>query len=58
MRHLRRNHPELWRKLLELENEENIVGHMWNTLTKTSIASKEEFFYWEDAQMTVFDFIQ
>lgn len=57
LRHLRENHPELWQKLLELENEKNIIGYMWNMLTKTSIASKEEFFYWEDAQMTVFDFV-
>lgn len=30
---------------------------MWNTLTKTRIHDIEEVFYWEDAQMNIFDFI-
>lgn len=53
LRHLRKEHPELWRQLLELENEEDLNGAIWNTLTKTSIHSKEEQFYFEDAQMTI-----
>lgn len=57
LRHLRKEHPELWRQLLELENEEDLNGAIWNTLTKTSIHSKEEQFYFEDAQMTIWDFI-
>lgn len=57
LRHLRNNHPELWNKLLALENEENLVGDMWNTLTKTRIHDIEEKFYWEDAQMSIFDFL-
>ena len=53
LRHLRKEHPELWRQLLKLENEEDLNGAIWNTLTKTSIHSKEEQFYFEDAQMTI-----
>lgn len=57
LRHLRCNHKKLWEILLELEKEKNTIGHIWNTLTKTSISEIEEKFYWEDAQMTVFDYI-
>ena len=53
LRHLRKEHPELWRQLLELENEEDLNGAIWNTLTKTSIHSKEEQFYFEDTQMKI-----
>lgn len=57
LRHLRKHHPELWQKLLELENEPNLIGNIWNTLTKTSIHSKEEQFFWEERQMTIFDYM-
>lgn len=57
LRHLRNNHPELWNILLELEKEENTIGNMWNTLTKTRITDIEERFYWEDAQMTIYDYL-
>ena len=57
LRHLRNNHPELWGKLLNLEKEEGLVGNMWNTLTKTRISDIEERYYWEQAQMSIFDFI-
>nr|DAH33342.1 MAG TPA: hypothetical protein [Caudoviricetes sp.] len=30
---------------------------MWNTLTKTRISDIEERYYWEQAQMSIFDFI-
>lgn len=55
LRHLRKFHPELWQKLLDLENKPNLIGNMWNTLTKTTIHSKEEQFFWEEQQMTIFD---
>ena len=55
LRHLRNCHRDLWDKLLELENEPNLIGNIWNTLTKTSIHDKEQQFYWEDQQMTIFD---
>ena len=56
LKHLRTNHRNLWDKLLELENEPDLIGNMWNTLTKTSIHDWEERFFWEEQQMTIFDF--
>ena len=58
LKHLRNNHRDLWNKLLELEKTPNLIGDKWNTLTKTSIATKEEQFRWEDAQLTVFDYLE
>ena len=58
LKHLRLNHKDLWDKLLELEEEPNLVSNMWNTLTKTSIHDWEERFYWEERQMNIFDFIK
>ena len=58
LRHLRDNHPELWERLLKLEDEPDKVGYCFNALTKTSIHQKERQFSNEDAQMTIFDFLQ
>ena len=58
LRHLRDNHSELWKKLLSLEDEENLAGPIWNTLTQTSLHDKEEQFYWEGEQMNIFDFME
>lgn len=55
LRHLRKNHRELWNKLLELEEEPNLIGNMWNTLTKICIHDLDENFYWEEQQMNLFD---
>jgi hypothetical protein len=41
-----------------MEEQPNLVGNIWNILTKTSIHDKDEQFRWEDAQMTVFDFLK
>lgn len=57
LRHLRANHRDLWDKLLALEDEPDLIGHKWNTLTDTSIHDWEERFYWEERQMNIFDFI-
>ena len=57
LKHLRTNHRDLWNKLLELENEPELIGNMWNTLTKTRIHDWEERFYWEERQMNIFDYI-
>ena len=57
LKHLRTHHRDLWDKLLELENEPDLIGNMWNTLTKTRIHDWEERFYWEERQMNIFDFI-
>lgn len=58
LKHLRTNHPDLWNKLLKLEDEPDLIGNMWNTLTKTRIHDWEERFYWEERQMSIFDFIE
>lgn len=58
LKHLRKNHRDLWNKLLELENEPNLIGNKWNTLTNTSIHDWEERFFWEEQQMTIFDFME
>lgn len=55
LKYLRTNHRNLWDKLLELENEPDLIGNMWSTLTKTKIHDWEERFYWEEQQMTIFD---
>lgn len=57
LRHLRKNHPNLWNKLLELEEVPNTIGYQWNMLNKTSIHDIEESIQFEEAQMTIFDFI-
>ena len=57
LRHLFDNHRELWDKLLDLEDVPNKAGNIWNALTKTSIHDKDEQFRLEDAQMTIFDFL-
>ena len=58
LRHLRNTRPDLWKILLDLEEEKDLNGQIWNTLTKTSIHQKEENFAFEDAQMTIWDFIK
>lgn len=58
LKYLRTNHRDLWDKLIQLENEPNLIGNKWNTLTNTSIHDWEERFYWEEQQMTIFDFME
>lgn len=58
LRHLRNNHPNLWNNLLQLENEQNLIGNIWNILQQKSIHDKDEQFRLEEAQMTIFDFIK
>lgn len=58
LKHLRTNHRNLWNKLLELENEPNLIVDKWNTLTNTSIHDWEERIFWEEQQMTIFDFME
>jgi len=58
LKHLRTHHRDLWDKLLGLEQQDNLVGYKWNTLTGRSMADNEEMFYWEDAQLTIFDLLE
>lgn len=55
LRHLRDRHPELWQKLLDLEDEPNLVGYIWDTANQVSIHSLEEQYQQEDAQLTLWD---
>jgi hypothetical protein len=48
----------LWQKLIDLEQEKDLSGYCWNTLTKTYISKKEKQFYWEDQQITIFDLLE
>jgi hypothetical protein len=57
LKHLRNNHSGLWGRLVDLEKEENLAGPIWNGLTGRSMRDNEEMFFWEDAQMTIFDFL-
>ncbi len=56
LKYLRSNHRDLWDKLLELETIPNLIGNQWNILTKIRIHDKEEQFFWEDNQITMFDY--
>ena len=58
LNHLRKNHRGLWDKLLELENEPDLIGNMWNTLTKTRIHDWEERLYWGERQMNILDYLK
>lgn len=58
LKHLRNNHRDLWEKLLELEETPNLIGDKWDILTQTTIQEKEEQFFWEDNQMTIFDYLK
>lgn len=51
LRHLRKNHNHLWKKLLELEEDPETIGNMWNILKKTKIQDWEEIFQMEDLQI-------
>lgn len=56
MKHLRENHRELWDWIIKLENEPEIINAHWNNLIKRKMSENEEMFFWEDAQMSIFDF--
>lgn len=58
LENLRTHHRDLWDRLLELEDEPDLIVNMWNSLTKTRIHDWEERFYWEDRQMSIFDFLK
>lgn len=58
LRHLKKFHPDLWNKLRNLENQKDTVGKIYNTLKQVSLKDLEEKIYWEDAQLTVFDFLE
>lgn len=57
-KHLRTHHRELWQKLLDLENEDGLVGAVWDTRNKRSAHQDEEMFMWEDRQIKIWDFLE
>ena len=58
LKHLRTHHRYLWSKLLDLEDEPDLIGNMWNILTKTRIHDLEERFYWEERQINLLDYLE
>ncbi|MFR8342250.1 MAG: hypothetical protein ACLVA6_08225 [Dorea sp.] len=57
LKHLRSNHRELWERIIDLENEKDIVGDVWDTRKRRSIKEIEEKMFWEEQQMTIFDYL-
>lgn len=58
LKRLRNAHQDLWIRLLKLEDETNLVGDIWNTRSRTSIKEIEKQFQYNDAQLTIFDFLE
>lgn len=59
LKHLRTHHRDLWDKLLELEDEPDLIGNMWNMLTKTSIRDlDEEFKKKEEMKKKLYNFLK
>ena len=56
MRHLRTYHYDLWQRLIEL-SEKELANPYFNCFEKSTIKELEEQFRWEDAQMTIFDYL-
>lgn len=54
LRHIRKYHPDLWERLLKLEEYQNLAGRKWNILKNISLHDKENKFYWEDQQISLF----
>ena len=54
LQHLRTNHRNLWDKLLNLENEPDLIGYKWNMLKDISIHDWDERIYWESRQINIF----
>lgn len=56
LRLIRENYPELWNRLLEMSKLE-IANPYFDSLDKTTVQDYEDIFAFEDAQMTIFDFL-
>ena len=55
LKFIREHHRELWDALLRLEEEENLIGAIFNTQAGRSIRELEEQFFWESQQINMFD---
>lgn len=49
---------QTWQTLLDLENEEDIIGDIFDTRKRRSIHQEEDRLYWETQQMTIFDYLE
>lgn len=58
LRHLYDFHRELFDKLVELEQRQDLIGDIWGRLQGKKIADIAETFKWEDCQMTIFDYLK
>lgn len=55
LRHLYDYHPDLWRKMLELQSLPNKTTELFNRTMRFS--DWHDKFYWDDKQLTIFDFL-
>ena len=49
--------PEIWNEFISLENSPNIANYKWNLYRDNTLHEINEQLEWEDAQMTIFDFL-
>lgn len=55
-REIKRLYPEIWKEFIALEKEPNLANDKWNVFRKTLHEIDEEL-YWNEQQMTVFDYL-
>lgn len=53
---LRNDNPELWQRLLALEDEANLANPKWSVYKET-LKERDKALYWKSRQMSLFDFI-
>lgn len=56
-REIRKLYPEIWKEFVSLEDDENIANDKWNVYGDT-LHEIDEKLYWEEQQMTIFDYIE
>lgn len=56
-REIRKLHPEIWKEFVSLENDGNIANDKWNVYGDT-LHEIDEKLYWEEQQMTIFDYME
>lgn len=57
MKDLRNNHRELFDNLLDLENQDNLIGTIWNTQNGMSIHQMDSILEQESRQITISDYL-
>lgn len=55
LRHLYDHHPELWQRMMELQALPNKCTELFNRTMRFS--DWDDKFYWEDKQITIFDYL-